>query len=116
MTDDEKNVLKQLGKMVSELAYVVGVYEAILKKNVRDWREQIEVANASPDFQALRQEIDRRQREIESLINKNNLDSFVQHRLSLSLPTAQSSWMASIISRNTDRLQPGIVIGIIPEC
>jgi hypothetical protein len=77
MTDDEKNVLKRLGKMFSELAYMVGVYEAILKRNVKDWREQIEIANASPDFQALRKEIDRRQQEVESLINENNLDALL---------------------------------------
>ncbi len=77
MTDDEKNVLKQLGKMVSDLAYMVGVYEAILKTNVKDWREQIEIANASPSFQALRKEINRRQQEVESLINENNLDALL---------------------------------------
>lgn len=77
MTDDEKNVLKQMGKMISELVYVMGVYEAILKGNVKDWKEQIEVVNASPRFQALRREIDSTQRSIEKLIEENNLDALL---------------------------------------
>lgn len=77
MTDDEKRVLKQLGKMVSDLAYLKGVYEAVLKKHVKEWKEEVEVANASPDFQALRQEIDSRQRSIEKLIDENNLDALL---------------------------------------
>jgi len=77
VTDDEKNVLKQLGKMFSELSYLIGVYEAILKRHVKDWREQIEIANASPGFQELRKEIDSRQRSVEKLIDENNLDALL---------------------------------------
>jgi hypothetical protein len=77
MTDDEKNVLKQLGKMVSDLIYVKGVYEAVLKKHVRGWREEIEIANASAGFQALRQEMENMQRGIEKLIDENNLDALL---------------------------------------
>ena len=77
MTDDEKKVLKQLGKMVSDLAYLKGVYEAVLKKHVKEWKEEVEVANALPNFQALRQEIDSRQRSIEKLIDENNLDALL---------------------------------------
>ena len=50
MTDDEKKVLKQLGKMISDLIYLKGVYEAVLKKRVNDWKDEIEAANASSDF------------------------------------------------------------------
>jgi hypothetical protein len=55
----------------------MGVYEAILKGNVKDWKEQIEVVNASPRFQALRREIDSTQRSIEKLIEENNLDALL---------------------------------------
>ncbi len=65
MTDGEKNVLIKMAKMIAELAYLNGVYEAVLKRNVKDWKEQIEVANASPGFQALRREIESKQRSIE---------------------------------------------------
>ena len=77
MTDDEKKVLKQLGKMVSDLAYLKGVYEAVLKKHVKEWKEEVEVANASPGLQALRQEIDSRQRSVEKLVDENNLDALL---------------------------------------
>jgi hypothetical protein len=77
MTDDEKKVLKQLGKMVSDLIYLKGVYEAVLKKRVNDWKNEVEVANASADFQALRRKILDRQREIEKLVDENNLDALL---------------------------------------
>lgn len=77
MTDDEKNVLKQLSKMCSDLIYYRAVYEGALKKNVKDWKEQTEIANASSDFQALRRKIDSKQREIEKLIDEGNLDALL---------------------------------------
>jgi hypothetical protein len=77
MTHDEKRVLKELGKMISELAYLVGVYEAVLKRHVKDWREEVAVANATPAFQSLRREIDSRQQSIESLIDENNLSALL---------------------------------------
>jgi len=77
MTDDEKKVLKQLGKMVSDLIYLKGVHEAVLKKRVSDWKIEIEVANASSDFQALRRKIMDRQREVEKLVDDNNLDALL---------------------------------------
>jgi hypothetical protein len=77
MTDDEKKVLKQLGRMVSDLAYLKAVYEAVLKKHVKEWKEEIEVAKASSGLQALRQEIDSRQRSVEKLIDENNLDALL---------------------------------------
>jgi len=77
MTDDEKKDLKQLGKMISELAYLVGVYEAVLKKRVEDWKGEVELANSSAGFQALRQEIDRRQKSVETLIDENNLPALL---------------------------------------
>jgi hypothetical protein len=77
MTDDEKKVLKQLGKMISDLIYLKGVYEAVLKKRVNDWKDEIEAANASSDFQALRRKIMDRQREIEKLVDENDLDALV---------------------------------------
>ena len=77
MTDDEKKVLKQLGKMVSDLIYLKGVYEAVLKKRVNDWKDEIEVANASSDFQALRRKIMQTQREVEKLVDENNLDALL---------------------------------------
>ena len=77
MTDDEKKVLKQLGKMVSDLIYLKGVHEAVLKKRVSDWKNEIEVANASSDFQALRRKIMDRQREVEKLVDDNNLDALL---------------------------------------
>jgi hypothetical protein len=77
MTDDEKKVLKQLGKMLSDLIYIKGVNEAVLKKHVKEWKEEVEVASASPEFQAFRQEMDSRQRSVEKLIDENNLDALL---------------------------------------
>ncbi len=77
MTDDEKKVLKQLGKMIADLAYLVGVYEAVLKKHVEDWKGKVELAKASTGFQTLRREIDSRQKNIESLIDENNLPALL---------------------------------------
>ena len=77
MTDDEKKVLKQLGKMVSDLIYLKGVHEAVLKKHVKEWKNEIEAANASSDFQALRRKIREKQREIDKLVDENNLDALL---------------------------------------
>jgi hypothetical protein len=77
MTDDEKKVLKQLGKMVSDLIYLKGVYEGVLKEHVKEWKIEIEIANASSDFQALRRKIMEAQREMENLVDENNLDALL---------------------------------------
>ena len=77
MTDDEKKAMKQLGKMVSDLIYEKGVYEGVLKKHVKEWKNEIEVANATPDFQAMRRIIFNRQRELEKLIDENNVDALL---------------------------------------
>jgi hypothetical protein len=77
MTDDEKNVLKQLSKMIAKLAFMNGVYEGVLKTNVGDWKERVEIANASPEFQALHRKIDGMQQDIEKLIEENHLDALL---------------------------------------
>lgn len=63
--------------MSSELTYLKGVYQGVLKRNVKHWKEQIEIANASSDFQALRRKIDSMQRGVEKLINENNIDALL---------------------------------------
>jgi hypothetical protein len=77
MNDDEKKVLKQLGKMVSDLIYLKGVHEAVLKKHIKEWKAEVEVANASLEFQALRQKLFDRQKEVEKLVDENNLDALL---------------------------------------
>ncbi len=77
MTDDEKGLLKEMSKMICDLVFLVGVYEAVVKRHVGHWREEVAAANASPAFQSLRREIESTRQSIDLLIDENNLSALL---------------------------------------
>ena len=73
MTDAEKNIVKQMKRILLELGYFKAVYEGIVKSRIPDWRQQVDAANAAPEFQAMRQVIDEAREAIDLLIDSGEM-------------------------------------------
>jgi hypothetical protein len=78
MTNDEKNVAKEMNRYISELIYLKAVYEAVLGTCAPDWRQQVQVARASVPFQEHRRRIDEAREAVDLLIDR---DEFAAVRL-----------------------------------
>lgn len=77
MTDDEKNIVKQMNRLLLDLAYVKAVYEGVLGTQVRDWRAQVEAANAAPEFQQIRRVLEEARQAIDLLVDRGQMTSAI---------------------------------------
>ena len=77
MTEDEKRVLKEMGKVISGLVFSAAVYEAVVKKHILNWPELVQAATASPALQELKKILSDRQESIESSIDESNLSALL---------------------------------------
>lgn len=73
MTDDEKDVVKEMNKLIFDLIRLKAVYEAVLKLRVANWQGEVEAANASAPLQALAHNFENARQGIDLLIEQNNL-------------------------------------------
>jgi hypothetical protein len=81
MTDDEKNVVKGMNRLICDLTRLKAVYEAVLNVRVANWQAEVEAANASVPLQALAHNVENARQGIDLLIEQNSL-SLVPSRLS----------------------------------
>jgi hypothetical protein len=73
MTDEEKAIVKEMNRVVLELTYLKGLYEAVLKKRVEDWEREMAAASESSHFKEFRKRIDEAREAAELLIDTGNL-------------------------------------------
>jgi hypothetical protein len=75
MTEDEKNVTKYMSRVIFDLTRLKAVYEFVLKRNVEDWQEKVEAANASGPLQEFAQSLENARQATDLLIDQNNLSA-----------------------------------------
>lgn len=73
VTEEEKNVLKQMNRMMTDLIYVKGVQEAVLKSKVENWMQEMDKANGSAGFQELRKRLEEAREAVDILIDKGDI-------------------------------------------
>ncbi len=81
MTDDEKNVTKEMNQIICDLTRLKAAYGAVLKQHVTNWQAKVEAANASLPLQEYARAVEEMRHGIDFLIEQNNL-SAVRSKLS----------------------------------
>jgi hypothetical protein len=73
MTDEEKYVAKEMSRTILQLTYLKALNEAVLKKCVSNWQEELAIAESSPVLKGFRKNIDEAREACDLLIDKGQL-------------------------------------------
>jgi hypothetical protein len=75
MTNEEKQIVKDMSKLICDMMLRRAVFETVVAKYVPDWPIKVASLISSPEHQTLRKENEKLQQSIELLIDQNNLTS-----------------------------------------
>ena len=75
MTTEEKQIVKDMSKLICEMMLKQSVFQTLVVKHVPDWPVKVASLISSPEHKTLQKDNLRLQQAIELLIDKNNLTS-----------------------------------------
>jgi hypothetical protein len=75
MTNEEKQIVKDMSKLICEMTLKQSVFQALVVKYVPDWLAKVASSISSPEYKILQKDSLRLQQSIELLIDQNNLTS-----------------------------------------
>jgi hypothetical protein len=75
VTNEEKQIVKDMSKLICEMTLKQVVFQTLVMKHVPDWPAELASLISSPEHKTLEQNNLRLQQSIELLVDKNNLTS-----------------------------------------